>query len=141
MFLAVKANGNNHQWHTLAIEDEILLCNSSLPLVKSEVKPFHVKAERITAGQNGATNRDQSSDLMSYININHVKTAIQFTWPVSAQWPYAYIIILRKHLLAMCIGYLKWKWFKQFDIIRSWAPGWKIIRITNLLQQILLPWF
>lgn len=39
----------------------------SLPLRKSEVRPFHVNAERITAGQKGATKRDQSSDLMSYI--------------------------------------------------------------------------
>jgi hypothetical protein len=37
----------------------------SLPLRKIEVKPFHVNAERITAGQNGATKGDQSADLMS----------------------------------------------------------------------------
>jgi len=49
------------------------------------VRPFHVKAERITAGQNGATKQDQSSDLMSYTNSNHVKIEIQLTSPVSAQ--------------------------------------------------------
>jgi len=43
----------------------------SLPLRKSEVKPFHVNAERITAGQNGATKGDQSADLISYIRTNH----------------------------------------------------------------------
>ena len=50
---------------------------SILPLLKSEVRPFHVKAERITAGQNGATKEDQSSDFISYKNSNHVKIAIQ----------------------------------------------------------------
>lgn len=36
-----------------------------VPLRKSEVKPFHESADRITAGQNGATFWDQSAALMS----------------------------------------------------------------------------
>lgn len=37
----------------------------SLPVRSSDVKPFHVNAECITAGQNGATFWDQSSAFIS----------------------------------------------------------------------------
>lgn len=36
-----------------------------IPLPSSDVKPFHVSTERMTAGQNGATLSDQSAVLMS----------------------------------------------------------------------------
>lgn len=47
-------------------------CLRSLPLRNKDVRPFHVNAERITAGQNGATYRDQSADLMScHVKLNY----------------------------------------------------------------------
>lgn len=54
----------------------------SLPLRKSEVRPFQVRAVRITAGQNGATKGDQSADLMSYIATMHVIVATYTTWTI-----------------------------------------------------------
>lgn len=42
-----------------------------IPLLSREVKPFHVNADFITAGQNGATFSDQSAVLISW-HISHV---------------------------------------------------------------------
>jgi hypothetical protein len=46
---------------------------SCIPLVSREVRPFHVSADFITAGQNGATFSDQSAALISWHHMQQWK--------------------------------------------------------------------
>lgn len=52
------------------------------PLKSSDVRPFHVNAERSTAGQKGATFEDQSSTLISWmaeeLYVNHLKSSNKY---------------------------------------------------------------
>jgi len=52
------------------------ICIRNIPARISEVTPFQVNAERITAGQNGATFSDQSAAFISCIK---AKEEISFT--------------------------------------------------------------
>ena len=57
---------------------------SCIPLVSREVRPFHVSADFITAGQNGATFSDQSAVLISWHHMQQRKQSFYMIyWLIS----------------------------------------------------------
>ena len=116
---------------------------SNIPLVRREVMPFHVSADFITAGQNGATFSDQSAVLTSWHHTpqpTKKKTDMirlrQHTNCQPGGSPLGETDLDALEASEKTCTHLERQRLGDAHIVWGWAPVRKVVRIANPLEEV-----